>query len=216
MGLQNFKAFHDPNLTESRLDDLGGDLSDFGFIEKKWTWSEIQSAWHKIEWDEIIFFTLFKIQSHRLKFNFDRNGYNIPILSVKTNEPFTFLFQYDELAGTMEKILNGTKTGVSGQRYTLPQILDTISYGIKGQSHFSIPEIFNYNLIKFINEENNPNLWVDFGLACLPQPNQHTKEFEVIVVDMVLKVNWDEVSDLMCTPNMMKELKRKLDEIAGF
>jgi hypothetical protein len=220
MGLQNFKAFHDPNLTESRLDDLAGDLSDFGFIEKKWTWSEIQSAWHKIEWEEIIFFTLFNTQYHsfyhRLKFNFDRNGYNKPILSVKTNEPFTFLFRYDELAGTMKKILNGTKTGVSGQRYTLPQILDTISYGIKGQSHFSIPEIFDYNLKKFKVEEDNPNLWVDFGLACLPQPNQDTKEFEVRVVDMVLKVNWDEVADLMCTPNMMKELKIKLDEIAGF
>jgi len=214
MGLQNFKAFHNPNLIESRLDDLMGDLSDLGFEEKKWTWPEIQSAWHKIEWEEIIAFTLFRTQ--KLKFDFDQTGYNKPILSVKTNEPFSFLFRDGVLEGAMEKILNDIKSGVSGQRYTLPQILNTITSGIKGRSHFSIPEIFDYNLKKFIKEEDNPNLWVDFGLVCVPQPNQNTKEFEVRVVDMVLKVNWDEVADLMCTPNMMKELKIKLDEIAGF
>jgi hypothetical protein len=214
MGLQNFKAFHDPNLIESRLDDLAGDLSDFGFTEKKWTWPEIQSAWHKIEWDEIISFTLFHAQ--KLKFDFNQTGYNHPILSVNANEPFTFLFRDDVLEKAMGKILNGTKSGVSGQRYTLPQILNAINYGIKGRSHFSILEIFGYNLKKFKVEEETPNLWVDFGLVCVPQPNEETKEFKVRVVDMVLKVNWDEVADLMCTPNMMKELKRKLDEIAGF
>lgn len=219
MRLQNFKTFHDPNLLESQLDNLAGDLSDLGFGEKKWTWSEIQSAWHKIEWDEIISFTLLN-PPERVKFEIiHENGefWNPnSILSVKTLKVYRIWFDYDVLAGAMKKILNETKTGVSGQRYTLPQILNTIELDRKTDPLYSIPDIFDKCLCRKKVDEDNYNLWLDFGVVCVPKPNGKKEEFEVKLVDMVLKVNWDEVADLMCNPIILKELKRKLDEIAGF
>lgn len=202
-------------LNESdELETLIGGFEDLGLFEKKWSWSEIESAWHKIMWEGIFNFNV-NLTTSRLNYTLAGNN-----LRVEVYKPFSVLLN--------QKILNKyftsnlQKIPSSGQRiesFTLKQILETLDK--MGRGDFSIQygqieEIFVHLLDELRQDEKNPNLWLKLQVDLTPETDQEgNSNFRLSLSEMKVDPNWDQVADIMCDPRMLKEFKRKLYEHAG-
>lgn len=201
-------------LNESdELETLIGGFEDLGLSEKRWSWSEIESAWHKIMWEGIFNFDV----NHTIsRLNCTLAGNN---LRVEVAKPFSVTINQKVFIKYFTSNLQ--KIPSSGQRiesFTLNQILETLDKMSKGFSilYGQIEEIFVHLLDELRQDEKNPNLWLKLKVDLDPETDQAgNSNFRLSLSEMKVDPNWDQVADIMCDPRMLKEFKRKLYEQAG-
>lgn len=201
-------------LNESdELETLIGGFEDLGLSEKRWSWSEIESAWHKIMWEGIFNFDV----NHTIsRLNCTLAGNN---LRVEVAKPFSVTINQKVFIKYFTSNLQ--KIPSSGQRiesFTLNQILETLDKMSRGFSilYGQIEEIFVHLLDELRQDEKNPNLWLKLKVDLDPETDQAgNSNFRLSLSEMKVDPNWDQVADIMCDPRMLKEFKRKLYEQAG-
>ena len=195
------------------LETLIGGFEDLGLSEKRWSWSEIESAWHKIMWEGIFNFDV----NHTIsKLNCTLAGNN---LRVEVYKPFSVTINQKVFIKYFTSNLQ--KIPSSGKRiesFTLNQILETLDKMARGFSiqYGQIEEIFVHLLDELRQDEKNPNLWLKLKVDLDPETDHAgNSNFRLSLSEMKVDPNWDQVADIMCDPRMLKEFKRNLYEKAG-
>ena len=214
MSLLPFKSFNSSNnkpLNElADLEDLISGFEDLGLSEKRWDWSQIESAWHKMTWEEILVFT----PNYKSRF---KTSMSDQTLTATVDEPFLISVQGAKMAETLaDQLSKISSTGKGDPSFTMDQILATVGEMTRGSSSSSTNKIWRIFVLlvkEFCEEEDLPNLWVNLKVDLEPERDRPgNSKFIVNVANLEIKPNWDEVADLMCDPVMLKEFKRELYE----
>jgi len=212
MSLLPFRSFNSSKnkpLNElTDIEDLISGFEDLGLSEKRWTWPQIESAWHKMTWEEILVFT----PNYESKFKTSMSG---QILTATVDSPFLISVQGDKMAETLaDQLSKISSEGIGDPTFTLSQILATVGEMTRGSSSSSTNKIWRIFVLlvkEFCEEEDLPNLWVNLNLDLEPERDRPgNSKFIVNVANLEIQPNWDEVADLMCDPVMLKEFKREL------
>jgi len=195
--------------SDLEIEELIGGLEDLGINEKKWTWSQIESAWHKMSWEEILEFTPNDPARNLGTF---LTGH---LLTVTVDRPFMISVQGDKMAETLaQQLLKISSEGTGDPTFTLSQILATVAEmtGTGSSASFNqIRDIFAHLVKELRFEEDDPNLWLNLQVSLKPTSSKPgNSKFLVEVTNIDVQPNWDQVADLMCDPKMLKEFKREL------
>lgn len=220
MRMMSFDSFQPPRAqslmelvtlpSDLEIEELIGGLEDLGINEKKWTWPQIESAWHKMTWEEILEFTPNDPPRNLGTF---LAGQVLTVFTV--HKPFTISVQGDKMAETLaQQLLKISSAGTGDPTFTLSQILATVAEmtGTGSSASFNqIHHIFAHLVKELRFEEDEPNLWLNLQVSLEPITSKPgNSKFLVEVKNIGVQPNWDQVADLMCDPKMLKEFKREL------
>jgi len=195
--------------SDLEIEELIGGLEDLGINEKRWTWPQIESAWHKMSWEEILEFIPNDPVRNLGTF---LAGH---LLTVTVDRPFLISVQGDKMAETLaHQLLKISSAGTGNPTFTLSQILATVAEMTGTGSSASFNQIRDIlaHLVKELRfEEDDPNLWLNLQVSLKPTTSKPgNSKFLVEVTNIDVQPNWDQVADLMCDPRMLKEFKREL------
>lgn len=213
MSLLPFRSFNSSKnkpLNElTDIEDLISGFEDLGLSEKRWTWPQIESAWHKMSWEEILGFTP-KDPARNLG-----TFLSGQLLTVTVDRPFLISVQGDKMAETLaDQLSKISSEGIGDPTFTLSQILATVAEmtGTGSSASFNqIRDIFAHLVEELRFEEDDPNLWLNLQVSLEPTTSKPgNSKFLVEVTNIDVQPNWDQVADLMCDPKMLKEFKREL------
>ena len=142
--------------SDLEIEELIGGLEDLGINEKRWTWPQIESAWHKMSWEEILEFTPNDPARNLGTF---LAGH---LLTVTVDRPFIISVQGDKMAETLaQQLLKISSEGTGDPTFTLSQILATVAEMTGTGSSASFNQIRDIlaHLVKELRfEEDDPNL----------------------------------------------------------